>query len=546
MTINNNLEDEVKEGFMGKIGRKAGKITGFLGLLTALSPLGLKAYSINGNVKDIHEHKNMADREVVIKDVNDPSRIKTAYTDANGDFSVDWSFNQAPVVYNISPENGATGVSTSPELKVVGTDGDDDPLSIEFYKASNDSLIGSDNIQSGDTASIVWNNLDESTLYEWYVKAADGEDTTTSNKCNFTTESSGGITEEEKNKIDIFGEDNILKVIGDYDDKFEGDILDANGRKVGELEEIMGSEYGFSVSKVPQGVYFMILKRNGENIAQVKFLDVENKVFGVSPKWNIEEDNVSSSDSYKKETNSSNERTESLKLRSTKLDSLEFLIKGDSGTWERVTYRTANPDETNNYDFSVIDKTIFDSTMMDFYNEITGRGTEFGTARWVLDTIQYMVDTTDMSQAMINTIVSIINDEVIYMTNNQITPVINFTNTHPEHYYGADTINIYVDNDIPGMGEHSEESIEGYDNNDYTLETAYVKLVCGDYLYRGVILQEILQTLGWVCDSDLENSVFNGSSASHYLTEADSLSRILYLRNPKNIYPDEDSKPEGW
>jgi hypothetical protein len=544
MTVkNNSLEDEVKEGFMTKLSRNAWKITGFISILKALSALYLGAYTINGNVKDVHENKDMENIGVVIKDVNNPSRIKTAYTDANGDFSVDWSFNQAPVVYNISPENGATGVSTSPELKVIGEDPDNDPLSIEFYKASNDSLIGSDNIQSGDTASVVWNNLDESTLYEWYVKAADGEYTTTSNTCNFTTESSGGITEEEKNKIDIFGDGNYIKVRGN--DEFEGDILDVNGRKVGELEDIMGSEYGFSVSEIPQGVYFMILNKDGEMIARVKFSDVDNKVLGVSPKWNIEEDNVSSSDSYEKSSSSKN-ANHSI-LRSSNLDSLEFTLKNDSDIWKRVTYKTANPDETNNYNLTAIDKSVFDSTMMDFYNEITNRLNWNGSARWASGkTIQYMVDTTDMSQAMINTIVSIINDEVIYMTNNQITPIINFTNTHPDHYYGADTINICVDNDIPGMGAHGEKSIEGYDGNEYTLETAYVKLVCGDYLYRGVILQEILQTLGWVCDSDLENSVFNGSSASHYLTKADSLSRILYLRNPKNIYPDEDSKPKGW
>jgi len=541
--IEKSLKDKIEEGFKEKLSRNVGKITGFLGILTALSPLALKSYTINGNVKDVHENNNKANVEVVVKDVNDPSKVDTAYTDTNGNFSLEWSFNQAPIIYNVSPEDGATGVSLNPELKVIGEDPDNDSLDVGFYKASNDSLIGTDNIQSGDTASVVWDNLANSTLYDWYVKANDGEDTTTSSVWDFTTESNGGITEKEAENIRIYGEGSDLKVNKSIDKTLEGKVFNSAGIEVGELTKT-GSEYGFSVSGVPQGNYFMILESDGEMIAQIKFQNLNNNVSSVSPKWNIEEDNVSSSDLYEMETNYSSEKANSSSLRSSNLDSLEFTLKNDSDIWERVTYKTANPDETNNYDFSVIDKSIFDSTMMDFYNEITARLSHEGTGRWASGkTIQYMVDTTDMSQTMINNIVSIINDEVIYMTNNEITPVINFTNTHPDHYYGADTINIHIDNDIPGRGAHSEKSIEGYDDNNYTLEVGYVKLK--STAGRGTILQEILQNKGWVCDSDMENSVFNDGTIYDYLQKADSLSRILYMRPPRTQDPDKDPE-EGY
>ncbi len=422
-----------------------GKTIGFLSLLLALSPLILKAYTITGNVKDVHEGNNIENAEVIVQDYNDSTRIDTAYTDANGDFSLEWSFD-------------------------------------------------------------------------------------------------GGISEEEAKEIQISVDGNILKVSEDINNTIKGNVFNTAGMKVGELEKGI-----FSASNIRQGNYFMILESDGEMIAQVKFQNLNNNVSSVSPKWNIEKnDNVSSTSTYKKETNYSSEKANSSSLRSSKLDSLEFTFN-HSDIWERVTYRIANPDETNNYDFSVIDKSIFDSTMMDFYNEITRRtDLQNGTKRWASGkTIQYMVDTTDMLQPMINTIVSIINDEVIYITDNKITPVINFTNTHPDHYYGADTINVHIDKNIPGQGEHSETSVSDYDGNDYTLETAYAKLKRNE-VSRGVVLQEILQTLGWVCDSDMENSVFNEGAPNDYLQKADSLSRILYQRPPKNMDPDEDTKPEGW
>jgi len=518
---------------MFKLDKNIGKITGYLSLLVFLSPLILKSYTVNGNVKDIHTGSNIENAEVVVQDYNDSTRIETAYTDANGNFSLEWLFNQAPnTPVNVSPLDGSTGVSLNPELKVIGTDPDNDSLDIEFYKALNDSLIDLVRIASGDTASTAWNNLKNATLYEWYVKADDGTDTTNSPEWSFTTESGGGITERTVEDVQISIDGNILKVSGNGNNTITGNIFNTAGMKVGELEKGI-----FSASNLRQGNYFMILQRDGEMVARVKFSDVDNKVLGVSPKWNIEkDDNVSSSGSYK--------RAKSLSSERNGLDSLEFTLKNDLDIWERVTYRTANPDETNNYDFSVIDKSIFDSTMMDFYNEITNRLNWNGSARWASGKIiQYMVDTTDMSQTTINTIVSIINDEVIYMTNNQITPVINFTNSHPDHYYGADTINVHIDNDIPGRGEHSEKSIEGYDDNDYTLEVGYVKLK--SVTDRGVILQEILQTLGWVYDSDLKESIFNGGTMNNYLQEADSLSRILYMRPPRTQYPDKDPE-EGY
>ncbi|MFO7967297.1 MAG: S8 family serine peptidase [Archaeoglobaceae archaeon] len=90
---------------------------------------------------------------------------------------------------NPSPSNGATGVSTSPELSVDVSDPDDDSMDVSFYNASDDSLIGTETgVASGSTASVTWDSLSYSTTYSWYAVADDGAATNTSSTWSFTTE----------------------------------------------------------------------------------------------------------------------------------------------------------------------------------------------------------------------------------------------------------------------------------------------------------------------------------------------------------------------
>ena len=92
--------------------------------------------------------------------------------------SSSWSFttNFAPsTIINISPEDEATRITTNPTLKVNVSDLDGDSMNVSFYNDFDNSLIGIDtNVPSGQTASIIWNNLSYGTLYGWYAVANDG------------------------------------------------------------------------------------------------------------------------------------------------------------------------------------------------------------------------------------------------------------------------------------------------------------------------------------------------------------------------------------
>jgi len=89
--------------------------------------------------------------------------------------------NHAPnAPTNPSPSNGMSGVSRSPVLSVFVSDEDDDELTIRFYNAANDQMIGSDVCTGDCTASVVWTGLTADTRYTWYVTVSDGIETVTS------------------------------------------------------------------------------------------------------------------------------------------------------------------------------------------------------------------------------------------------------------------------------------------------------------------------------------------------------------------------------
>ena len=61
-------------------------------------------------------------------------------------------------------------------------------MTVTFYDASDDSVIGMvENASPGSTVSIVWQGLQYSTTYSWYVKVSDGIATITSPTWTFTT-----------------------------------------------------------------------------------------------------------------------------------------------------------------------------------------------------------------------------------------------------------------------------------------------------------------------------------------------------------------------
>lgn len=98
-------------------------------------------------------------------------------------------FNSAPnAPANATPTVDATGVSLNPILSVDVFDPDGDMMDVLFYNASDDSLVDSVfGISSGGNASIIWANLSEGIIYNWYAVANDGIDYTQSPTWSFTT-----------------------------------------------------------------------------------------------------------------------------------------------------------------------------------------------------------------------------------------------------------------------------------------------------------------------------------------------------------------------
>ncbi|MBD3255521.1 MAG: hypothetical protein GF383_10530 [Candidatus Lokiarchaeota archaeon] len=104
-----------------------------------------------------------------------------------------WEFifttNNAPNAPNTpSPSDGAVGVGLNPTLSVNVSDPDGDTMTVRFYDASNDELIGVETgIASGSVASVSWSALSGNTVYTWYAEADDGSETTRSLTWQFTT-----------------------------------------------------------------------------------------------------------------------------------------------------------------------------------------------------------------------------------------------------------------------------------------------------------------------------------------------------------------------
>jgi len=121
---------------------------------------------------------------------------------------------------NPQPPDGSTGISTDVTLSVVATDPEGDSLTVSFYDASDDSLIGQESGVVNDTATTDWTGLDYDTTYNWYAESDDGQKTNQSDTWSFTTE----VNEVEN--IEVTTQPQLV-----YD---SGDSLDLSGMKVTE------------------------------------------------------------------------------------------------------------------------------------------------------------------------------------------------------------------------------------------------------------------------------------------------------------------------
>nr|MDO8114872.1 hypothetical protein [Candidatus Sigynarchaeota archaeon] len=129
-----------------------------------------------------------------------PSQTFSWYVNVSDSFatvrSSTWTFNtqspnaapSAPILY--SPSNGSTTWSRKVVLEVYVYDADGDSLTIEFYNAANDNLIGNTTDPDGSgSVNVTWPGLTFSQTYSWYVIVRDPLTSTTSTTWTFITPS---------------------------------------------------------------------------------------------------------------------------------------------------------------------------------------------------------------------------------------------------------------------------------------------------------------------------------------------------------------------
>ncbi|MHA1671330.1 MAG: hypothetical protein ACTSV5_12250 [Promethearchaeota archaeon] len=100
-----------------------------------------------------------------------------------------WSLNHVPnAPTNPVPSDLAYDVDDNLALSVDVSDDDGDTLTVTFYNASDNSVIGSDTVTGGSgTASVTWSWVSSEMTCKWYVIADDGMGATQSSTWTFTT-----------------------------------------------------------------------------------------------------------------------------------------------------------------------------------------------------------------------------------------------------------------------------------------------------------------------------------------------------------------------
>ena len=105
-----------------------------------------------------------------------------------GDPQLDYWGSLKATATNPSPAANSSEIPSSVELEVFVEDPDSNSLTVSFYNADDDSLIGTQfDVTSGNVASVSWDGLFNDTSYEWYTVVSDGQSYNISQTWNFTT-----------------------------------------------------------------------------------------------------------------------------------------------------------------------------------------------------------------------------------------------------------------------------------------------------------------------------------------------------------------------
>ena len=78
----------------------------------------------------------------------------------------------SPITFSSpSPADGAVFNKTNVPLSIVPEVSAGGLVKVNFYNSADDSLIGSDTVTSGNTATVVWDVLTRGNTYSWYAQA---------------------------------------------------------------------------------------------------------------------------------------------------------------------------------------------------------------------------------------------------------------------------------------------------------------------------------------------------------------------------------------
>ena len=144
-------------------------------------------------------------------------------------------------VVGITPSSGLTLCNQrtiNARLSVVTADSNNDSLTVNFYNAVDDSLLGTTSTDTSGTAYVFWNNLLLDSEYSWYVTVNYNGNVITSATYTFSTETL--VNHMNFNSFNPRNDDFVEDPSGGY-----GSFREVTSRSLGASQNINKREGGF-------------------------------------------------------------------------------------------------------------------------------------------------------------------------------------------------------------------------------------------------------------------------------------------------------------
>ena len=125
------------------------------------------------------------DTNYTIEYNNDIWEVSTTYLGTPGEENSVWNAPIKPM--NVAPADNEENVSINPQLEVFVHDPDNETMDIYFYDLENNEIGVDEDVESGENAIVIWEDLSYSTTYYWYAVAHDIYYETQSDVWSFTT-----------------------------------------------------------------------------------------------------------------------------------------------------------------------------------------------------------------------------------------------------------------------------------------------------------------------------------------------------------------------